>query len=265
MASKRAEDNSQSSTPSDISRAISVFVHRYCFTRSMTHPYIAEEVGSLWVMRDAPRRSGNYRTEEWIAHNLAPEEIDSIVQKHKRDPYTISYICGMGESPDPIRDGFKNLGYRLRSTERLMINRLKQIPFFDAPAVIERVQTKEQAVRLAQANRMRPLLTEYLLPSSPLRQYVAIENDIVVGWVRSISVRNASWCADMFVIPEFRRRGIARAMLIRMLTDDLKGGAEYTVLLAGHTGAMLYPVVGYEQIGTLLLFNPPKIGHEQVI
>jgi hypothetical protein len=174
MASKREEDNSQSSTPSDISRAISVFVHRYCFTRSMTHPYIAEEVGSLWVMRDAPRRSGNYRTEEWIAHNLAPEEINCIVQKHKRDPYTISYICGKGESPDPR-------------------------------------------------------------------------------------------CADMFVIPEFRRCGIVRAMLIRMLTDDLKGGAVYTVMLAGHTGAMLYPVVGYEQIGTLLLFNPPKIGHEQVI
>jgi hypothetical protein len=30
------------------------------------------------------------------------------------------------------------------------------------------------------------------------------------------------------------------------------------VLLATHTGAKLYPVVGYEQIGMLLLFTPKK-------
>jgi predicted acetyltransferase len=62
----------------------------------------------------------------------------------------------------------------------------------------------------------------------------------------------------MYVSPPFRRRGIARSLLCQMLHDDRAGGAQTAVLLASHTGAKLYPVVGYEQIGTLLLFTPKK-------
>jgi hypothetical protein len=43
-----------------------------------------------------------------------------------------------------------------------------------------------------------------------------------------------------------------------MLRDDRAAGASAGVLLASHTGAKLYPSVGYEQIGTLLLFTPRK-------
>ena len=87
---------------------------------------------------------------------------------------------------------------------------------------------------------------------------MAMVNDEVVGWVRSITVENATWCTDMYVNPAFRRRGIARAMLSRMFSDDRAGGAQTAVLLASHAGARLYPVVGYEQIGTLSLFTPKK-------
>ena len=245
-------------SPSVLEHAVRVFVHGFCFTRSLTHPYLAEQVGPLWVMRDAPRRSGAYRSEEWVATNLAPHEIDRIVQEHRRGRCKISMICGTDDLQDPIRAGFKTLGYRLGSTEALMIQRLTHIPLFDAPAAIERVQTAQQAARLAHATRNRPLLPEYFLPESPLRQYMAVAGDEVVGWVRSIGAGQAAWCADMFVVPAFRRRGIARALLSRMLTDDRAGGAQSAVLLASHAGAQLYPLVGYEQIGTLLLYFPKK-------
>lgn len=54
----------------------------------------------------------------------------------------------------------------------------------------------------------------------------------------------------------FRRRGIARALLGRMLQDDRAYGATLAVLLASHTGAKLYPLIGYQQIGELLLYTP---------
>lgn len=246
------------SAPGTIQHAIQVFVHGFCFIRSLTHPYLAEQVGPLWVMRDAPRRSGSYRNEEWVAYDLPVDEIDRFVRNHSHGSYTISSICGLGDSQDPLRTGFKSLGYRLGSTESLMIHRLAHVSLLDAPVAIERVQTTEQAVRLAHATRTRPLLPEYFLPDSPLRRYVALDNAEVVGWVRSITVGNATWCWDMLVKPAFRRRGIARALLSRMLTDDRLAGAQTSVLLSSHTGAQLYPVVGYEQIGTLLLFFPKK-------
>jgi GNAT superfamily N-acetyltransferase len=241
-----------------IQHAVQAFVRGFCFTRSLPHPYLPEQAGPLWVMRDAPRRSGSYRNEEWVMYGLSPGETERIVREHSRGRYSISVICGLQDSEEPLRAGFKALGYRLKTTEPLMIHRLAHIPVLDAPAVIERVQTQEQAERLARANHKRQVLPEHFLPGSPLRQYMALVGDAVVGWVCSISAGDASWCSDMFVDPAFRRRGIARAMLGRMLADDRAAGVRTAVLLASHTGARLYPVVGYEQIGTLLAFFPRK-------
>lgn len=241
-----------------IARAVTVFVHGFAFTRSLTHPYLPEPVGPLWALRDAPRPRGEYRNEEWIAHGVEPAEIDRIARAHTRGRFAICVICAVNESQEPTRAAFKALGYRLLRTEPFMIHRLAQIPHFDAPAVIERVTTVEMAAQLAKAARMRPMLPAHLASDSPLRQYVARVDGQVAGWVASIVVGDATWCSNMYVRPKVRRRGIARAMLCRMLQDDLAAGAQQAVLLASHTGAKLYPVVGYEQIGTLLLFTPKR-------
>ena len=81
----------------------------------------------------------------------------------------------------------------------------------------------------------------------------------IVGWVRSIAVGEMTWCSNMYVVEKHRRRGIGRAMMCRMLRDDREHGATMAVLLASHTGAKLYAAVGYEQIGTLLVFTPKAV------
>jgi GNAT superfamily N-acetyltransferase len=239
-------------------RAIEAFVHGFGFTRSFTHPYLAERVGPLWVMRDAPRKNGVYRNEEWVAYDVTPEEVDRIAQGQARGRFAVCMICGLGEPHAPQIAEFKALGYRLGHTEPFMTHALAQIPRFDSTATIERILTGDMAQRLAKAAGSRQILPEHLTEDAPLRQYVALMDGELVGWVRSIVVGDATWCSNMYVRPEFRRRGIARAMLCRMLQDDRAAGAQTAVLLASHTGAKLYPVVGYQQIGTLLLFTPKK-------
>ena len=235
-----------------------VFLHGFSFTRSLTYPYLVERVESVSVMRDAPRKRGAYRNEEWVAHGVAPVEIDRIVRENTRGRFAICAICGVDESQEVLRTEFKALGYRLGTTEPLMIHDLSDLPRFDSPAQVERVTTPELATRLARATRSRPMRTEFLAPDSPLRQYVALINNEIVGWVSSIAVPKATWCSNMYVSPPFRRRGIARAILCQMLRDDRHSGAQMAVLLASHAGAKLYPAVGYRQIGTLLLFTPYK-------
>ena len=251
--------NSAPATADEIRRAIHTFVHGYCYLRSFSHPYLPERAGELWVMRDAPRRSGTYRNEEWVAQGLsAASEIVRIVNERQRGAYTISVICGMDEPQGDLRKDFKALGYRFRSSEALMVHRLEQIPEVEAPADIQRVQTEADALRLGLAMRARPLTAEELAPASPLRQYMAQVDGDVVGWVRSVAVEDAAYCADMYVRPAHRRRGIALAMLCQMLADDRDAGARRSALLAGTAGARLYPRAGYEQIGVLLLFSPKK-------
>ena len=238
--------------------AIEVFARGFCFTRSFTHPYLAEQVGQLWVVRDAPRKRGEYRREEWIGHGVTPEEIDRTARKHTRGRFAVCAIHGVDESDQPLREGFKALNYRLGGTEPVMIHALKRIPRFDTSVDIVRVATQDLADRVNRAARFRQILPEHLGKDTPLRQYAALVDDKPVGWVRSIDVEQATWCADMYVVPEFRRRGIARAMMVQMLRDDRAHGSKLAVLTASHAGAKLYPLVGYKQIGTLMLYTPKK-------
>ena len=238
--------------------AIEVFARGFCFTRSFTHPYLAERVGKIWVVRDAPRKRGNYRREEWIAHGVTPEVIDETACKHTRGRFAICAIHGTNESDQPLRDGFKALNYRLGTTEPIMVHELEQLPHFEPTVEIIRVTTADLAEQVNKAARFRQILPEHLGTDSPLRQYVALIDNKPVGWVRSINVGQATWCADMYVMPDLRRRGIARAMMCQMLHDDRAHGSKLAVLTASHTGAKLYRVVGYKQIGTLMLYTPKK-------
>ena len=238
--------------------AIEVFARGFCFTRSFTHSYLAERVGEIWAVRDAPRKRGEYRREEWIAYGVTPEEIDETARKHTRGRFAVCAIYGVNESDQPLREGFKALNYRLGGTEPIMVDELKRIPRFDSPVEILRVTTADLAERVNKAARSRQVLPEHLAKDSPLRQYVALVDDKPVGWVRSIDVEQATWCSDMYVMPEFRRRGIARAMMAQMLRDDRAHGSKLAVLTASHAGAKLYPIVGYKQIGTLMLYTPKK-------
>ncbi|WP_258583812.1 hypothetical protein [Mesorhizobium sp. AR02] len=43
-----------------------------------------------------------------------------------------------------------------------------------------------------------------------------------------------------------------------MLHDDRALGARCSVLAATHAGALLYPRMGYERIGMLLIFQPKR-------
>ena len=238
--------------------AIEAFVRGFTYTRSFTHPFLGERVGPLWVMRDGPRTHGDYRCEEWLAYGASPEETDRIAREHTRGRFAVCAFLREGEPDADLRAGYKRLGYRLGVTEPLMVHSLESIPEFTAPVQVRRVETVELADRLAKEARSRQVLPRHLGSDAELRQYVAEADGKLVGWVRSIVAGSATWCSNMFVKPEFRRRGIARAMLSRMLHDDRRCGAETAVLLASHTGALLYSVVGYRQIGTLYLYTPRK-------
>ena len=68
----------------------------------------------------------------------------------------------------------------------------------------------------------------------------------------------AAALAPVSVLPAFQRRGIGKALLAKMLRDDRAHGDRQSALLATHAGAMLYPHVGYRQLGLLLMYVPKR-------
>jgi GNAT superfamily N-acetyltransferase len=165
-----------------------------------------------------------------------------------------------GEPEQPTRTAYKALGYRLLATEGFFVHRMKRIPRPPSPVSIERVCTPDLAAQLGRITRTRPIASNLLGDDAPFRQYVALDGADIVGRVRSVDAAGATRCADMYVHPSHRRRGIGQALLLKMLRDDRARGSKCSVLTASHTGALLYPRVGYERIGTLFMFVPKRKG-----
>jgi GNAT superfamily N-acetyltransferase len=242
-----------------IERAIEVFVRGFCFGRSRTHPYEFSQLDGVWFMRDAPRRNPrNYRKEEWVAYGARPAKVDSLAQTHTRGRYAICPVLAENEPDGTMRADYKRLGYRLLTTEPLFVHDLKRIPKSASPAKITRVMTSDLAGRFAQATRSRPIPPQDLTEEAPFRQYVALDGEKIVGRVRSVRAGDSAWVSDMYVLASHRRQGIGFALLTRMLRDDRANGAKSSVLLSSHTGALLYPKAGYQQIGTLYILVPRK-------
>ena len=243
----------------EIEFAIEVFVRGHSAVRSRTYPYEGSRIEPLWVMRDNPRANPrHYRKEEWIAHHVDAIEVDAIARRETRGRFFVCAMIGEGEQDEPARSAYRSLGYRLLATEGFFVQRLKRIPKSPSPVPIERVRTPELAARLGKVTRTRPIADALLGDDAPFRQYVALDAEEVVGRVRSVDAVGATWCADMHVNTSHRRRGIGQALLCRMLRDDRARGSKCSVLTASHTGALLYPRVGYERIGTLFIFAPSR-------
>jgi len=150
------------------------------------------------------------------------------------------------------------LRYRLLGTEPFFVHDLQAIPEFASPADIVCVTTLQEAEMLAKVAGRRQILPEHLGKHELIRQYAALMDGKMVGWVKSIVVGEtggSTWCANMYVLPKHRRCGIGRALMARMLADDRAHDAKAAVLLASHAGAKLYPVVGYQRIGMLYVFT----------
>jgi GNAT superfamily N-acetyltransferase len=239
--------------------AIEVFVRGHSAVKSRTHPYDVDRVGPVWVMRDALRKNArDYRKEEWVASGVEPAELSRVAKGHTRGHFFLCHLLPEGEPETGLRNAYKALGYRLVATEGLFVHGLARVPAHAADTVIECVRDAGMAARLGKVTRTRPIATEFLTEAAPFRQFVALEGAEIVGRVRSVDASGATWCADMYVTPSHRRRGIGKALLAHMLHDDRRRNSRCSVLTASHTGALLYPHLGYVRLGTLFMYVPKK-------
>jgi GNAT superfamily N-acetyltransferase len=210
-------------------------------------------------MRDAPRkRAADYRREEWVVWGTNASNADKLIRERTRGRFCICAIRAVDEPDEALRAAYKELGYRLGSTEAIMTHRLQRVPEVAAQFPIQRVATAAMDEQLAKATRRRQTRTAELIEGRTMRSYVALDQEKIIGWATSISVVEYTWVQGMFVAPQYRRRGIGKAILSRLLRDDRAHGAKASFLTASHAGAMLYPHVGFETIGQLLLYTPRK-------
>ncbi len=249
--------------------ALSVFADAFALVRSATFPAESLRCGPLWIVRDRPRPIEQMRIEEIFAYGCSPLEAVAAVRTYApRSRYTLGLFETPKHKAHEIKSIVRQHGYRSWFNEPLFVCDIRGAPELCtrkdiAGCTLHRAQTPEEiaAVTRAVGGKSRRMADARQLAGRrpQVRMYYASVDGAPVAHGRSIHLRPAvSWVHDVATHPAHRRRGIATALMAYMLADDAAHGAKHSVLLASHTGALLYPRLGYQQIGTLLMFIPSR-------
>jgi GNAT superfamily N-acetyltransferase len=245
-----------------IERGLQSFLRGFSATRSMTHPYPVRQLSpAIWVLSDAPRARGTARNSEVIVYGAGVEETLETIRREEIGRHALCVLLGSPEAANATRDIYKRQGYRSAGSEGLFVLPLdRRIDCSAFP--VRRVRQKAVAEAIRKAARGRQLLPEHLNEAdAPIRLYGAFDNETPVGWVSSVRTdSDCNWVANLFVHPGYRRRGIGKSLMSALLNEDAQYGAKYSGLLASQAGALLYPHLGYERHGLLLVFTPRKDG-----
>jgi GNAT superfamily N-acetyltransferase len=245
--------------------AIATFAITFSAVKSVRHPYVATDFGGCrWRLADADRkRAVDYRSEEWVC--LADDVLGTVGQAEtdvrSGGRWAVSVLLPEGDDDTALRATMRGRGHRLMTTESMMVRPLtgrgsKVAAPGDSPARVVRLSTPEQTQELRTATRRRLFLPEWTEGDPPfLRQFLAYIGDELVGWVGSMRSGDVGSVTNLYVVAPHRRRGVGTALMTHLLVDDKRSGLVASTLLASHSGAMLYPLVGYRRIASLYLYG----------
>ena len=225
------------------------FVAGWTTTRRLSGPFeIAARGEARWLHDPTGRRVG-----ELVGVDVPPERLVSLYPAEARGA-----ICALvsGDTEEPKR-AFRALGWRLLRTEPAFFHALRDLPPLDPRAV--RARSPEHVARIARAARMRSAtMGAEDVDDAAIRLYESSVGEQNVGWVRSIRAGADAWVSSLNVREGFRRRGFGSGLMAALLHEDARLGRRSSVLLASHTGALLYPRLGYRRVGTLMALMPVK-------
>ena len=195
----------------------------------------------------------------------ATDEVVSAVRAYQ--PTMEHMITIFTASPQSLVPPYAERGYEaLPDPQPFMSKRLTNpiapvsapaspVSIEDAPDV-SRVETKAQFDFLNSYKPEPVMEPEHL--NDPLYRYYYIEHDNKpVCWGRCImAMPEAIYVAGMETLPDYRRRGLATALMNRIHADAERSGAKQSILCSTVLGFGLYSKVGYHTVRYMQAFVP---------
>jgi GNAT superfamily N-acetyltransferase len=192
-------------------------------------------------------------TDEFFVSNAAPEDAVPAVRRARAGSgHCLTVFGSAPEAAGP----YAELGYRLVEQLFLMGRSPLGPSATQIELVIRQVATTAEAERLNACREKQVVKPEHLADPAVAHYYAALNGWPVASGILVLADRTVAYIADMFTRPRYRGRGIATALLLRMLADAAAVGAQHSILLASAAARPIYCRLGYEDVAVAQVFVP---------
>jgi GNAT superfamily N-acetyltransferase len=210
---------------------------------------------------DRPR---GWVSDVFRAVEAEPKEVIRVIQSCRPGPHVIRVWTS---DPDGSTDRYAELGYEPLSSdvdETVMARSLVGLKTGEERYPVQCVRTDEQRRFYNSAfdpdldpDDPHGAMKEEELGHPRLRHYFVEMDGECVGQAKAILPPVAAVVVEpLGVKEEYRRRGIATALMNRLHADAVRDGAERSVIIASPMGVPLYMRLGYEVVACIRKFVP---------
>jgi GNAT superfamily N-acetyltransferase len=240
--------------PMDAGTAWALFIAGFTDTAFARRAATCFRAGPLEAVHFAEGEISGTPFAEFFAYGCDPAEALAAVAASQPPPR--HYLTVLEDRPG-LPEAFERGGFRLDDTETLMALDLGAAPL-PAPAwEVSVVRTAEEA---EWHNVNDPQGTRWALPDNlvdpRMAHYAIVRDGRLLARGRTFHVDGAhSYVSRVYTAEAHRGRGLARALMARLLADDVAEGARWSVLTASRMGEPLYARLGYRALGTILIFK----------
>ena len=202
------------------------------------------------------RRGGGF-TEEFF-----PVDLDAATAlRHVRTaaPGPRHYVTMIGGEADDPAGVLGDAGYAVDSREGLMVADLTIAPI-DHPAdavtaVSPADAERSHALQLAQTGRVRLITPAQLADPAVVVLQVRVDSEpACTGKV--VLLEDHAYVSDIATLPAYRRRGLARSLMLGLHAAARDADAHTAVLTSSEMGRALYLGLGYVVVREIVIWEP---------
>jgi GNAT superfamily N-acetyltransferase len=210
--------------------------------------------GTLEAVRFAQGEITGTPFEEFFVLTCDPAEVLAAVAASR--PLARHYLTVLEDRPG-LREAYERGGYRLDDSEILMACDLAAAPVQVPDTDVTVVRTDEEATW---HNANDPQCTPWIMPEDladpRMAHYAIVREGRLLSRGRNLRLdAHHSYVSRVYTAEAHRGQGLARALMARLLADDLARGTRWSILTASRMGEPLYTRLGYRPLGTIHIFE----------
>jgi ribosomal protein S18 acetylase RimI-like enzyme len=240
----------------DAHDAWKVFLTGILETTSARGTVVQRRIGSVLAVRFTKQRAGEVSFfDEYLVDQHEPAQVLAALAD---DPHLAKHYVTVLSTGQGTWTSESLPGYCVHVTERLMARSLVDLPATDT-SLVQIVGSESEAIWLNKHDPADSAWIAFANLRDPTVTHAFISIDgLPVARGASVRCGDALYMTAVYTGEAYRRRGLGRMLMLKLLADGAASGATWSVLTSSVAGEALYDRLGYATLGTLLIFEPDE-------